>query len=144
MLLHLITPEGRENSIAQKLSKRLVKLEAEFSLQYDKADGLRYNKGFVLLNIRSTEKDRIFEVIKLSGIKGFREINESDLESKFYEAIDKAVEHTKIEPLKSYTVKKGAFAGLELLVEEVGSEAVKGKIELFGRQTPVSIEIDSL
>ena len=147
MILHIVAPEGRELAISNKIAKRLSRISDKYQLSCDKAGGLRYNKGFVLLNIESEERSKVLELLKLSNVLAVKEITESELQSPFYQPITKKEDENPsntIEEGKSYLIKKGPFESMSIIVDELLPESVKGKVNIFGRETTISVEISAL
>lgn len=147
MIYHIITPHGREKSVALKLEKLVSRSSLEYSLTYDKKDGERYNQGFVLLELEGDFIEFNAGQPKISNIIAVKPINPEEKEAFYYLPLaqlsyDEDSDGGSLSIGKGYTIKEGPFKELSITVNSFNEQEVEGLVNIFGRETEVKLPLN--
>ena len=121
-----------------------IKVESFIPVNTDKKRNKPMLPGVILLSVDENEIEMLMET---PGVKGYynnikSKISDQDL-SIFKDNMNKKVPNN-IEKGNSLLIKKGNFATLLIKIESIENENLTGYINLFGRDTLVTIPREDL
>ena len=143
MILHIITREGREAGVAKKVSKFVNLPSEKYTFTYDKLEGERYHKGFVLLRLDNESHIDKSKIESISEVILVKEISIEDAQTPYYQPQSQLNYEVKPSTLViggSYTIKKGALKDLTFKVEKIEGDEILGKALIFGRDTDLKLD----
>lgn len=134
------------------MKKKLLNLAQTYNITIDTfipAKSPKNNKallpGIILLSAQESWIDKLIET---PGVKGFynntkSEISEDEL-NFFKNSVNKKIVNSTITINQLIVINKGTFSGLLFKVESIDNENMSGFINLFGRETLVSLPKEDL